>query len=302
MINIDPDRAMDFLSFVQARHEAYVNRQAGLNPPWTDDPIVASYKFTNVFRILDWGSQFLMKELVDPELTSREQLMRCFLYRHTGMWEAWEFFEAMEGYMPSLEPLLDGTLLKVWKEFRNANDGRFFTKAYLVYPQSNTPGTDKLESIVDLTARLFDPDSKWDIVPHFLELHTPEKQFRWLCAQKGVGSFMASQVLTDWGYTPQCGRDIEEEFDACGPGAINGARALSPKGKVGDTLRWARDAIRNLPNLDLNGRIPSLRDAQNTLCEASKMFRYAEKPLTTKRYLPSHPGPLPDPVLPEHWS
>ena len=321
---IDVDAAMDYLQFVEARHTAWVARQTGMDSPWTDDPIVNSRKFTNVFRILDHGTQFVLTDLEDPEVSDRDLLMRLFLYRHTGRTEVWEFLELMLGAYPTVSELDE--VLDIWRAYRGdahvrtrnvdpRSAGRttqtdfkrsVFTSAYLVFPQSQVKGTDKLESIIRLTQRLFTPDSPNDVMPDFMAAQTQAERFAALRRNKGVADFMSMQILTDWGYTSHCGVDRENEFVVPGPGARKGAAALAPGVKAEVVIDWAVEAIRSLPNcprLQLPGgqvREPSYMDAQNTLCEFSKYVRYQDKP-ASKPYVPAHPGPQPEPVLPEHW-
>lgn len=327
-MNIDPDAALTFLSFVEARHQAYENRQLGLSFPWTQDPIVNAYKFTNVFRILDYGTQFILTDLVADDPSPRDLLMRLFLYRHTGRVEVWrELLVQMGGY-PTVEDLDD--VLEVWKEYRGdahirtrtadpRNAGRktqtdfkrsVFTGAYLVFPQSQVKGTDKLESIIDLTKRLFTrPDV---VVNDFLDASSQAERFNTLRRNKGVADFMSMQILTDWGYTLDSGEDREDEFVVPGPGARKGAASLSLKAKAEDVLLWAVEAVRTgtTARLELDDygtspeyptRQPSYMDVQNCLCEFSKYVRYMKKPIPANPYQPAHPGPQPAPVLPKHW-
>jgi hypothetical protein len=315
---IDTDAALTFLSFVQERHRAYLARQAGDPQPWTDDPIVATRKFTNVYRILDYGSQFVMTDLIDPELGPRDQLARLFLYRHTGRVEAWEYLGLTSGY-PTRSNLDD--VVAAWKEYqgqgvehtqkrnpeaqgqggsRTGGGVRYtkfersvFTGAYLVFPQSTVPGTNKLDSIIDLTRRLF---VEADTGADFWRASSQAERFTVLRRNKGVADFMSMQILTDWGYTPLCGEDRENEFVVAGPGARKGAAALGlPPDQA---IRWATETI---SDLRLGDRPPSYMDAQNTLCEFSKYVRFMEKPVPSKLYRPAHPGPQPAPVLPKHW-
>lgn len=46
-------RAADFFAFARERHATYLRRQSGAPEPWTDDPILRKFRFTNVFRELD---------------------------------------------------------------------------------------------------------------------------------------------------------------------------------------------------------------------------------------------------------
>jgi hypothetical protein len=289
----------DFLQFVVERHRIWEKRQAGLPQPWTEDPILASRKFTCVFRVLDPGTQFLLTDLFEPGLSPRDTLMRAFLYRHTGRIETWQYLDLMLGGYPTVEALED--VRAAWKEYRNAGN-KFFTSAYLVFPQSDTPGTDKLDSIINLTQRLFTPGSPDDVMPSWEVAPTQAVRFNALKRNKGVGDFMSMQVLTDWGY--QCGEDREDDFLIPGPGSIKGAKAVNPNARIGDTVKAVYGALRALPECPRLGyRVPSLMDiGSNLLCEYSKYHRYSQGPVADRPYKPAHPGPQPDPVLPDYYT
>jgi len=304
----------DFLRFVVERHRIWEKRQAGEPPPWTDDPILASRKFTNVFRVLDPGTQFVLRELADPWLEDRDQLMRLFLYRHTGRVAAWEWLDLTCGY-PYLENLPD--VREALKEFRGSvtttrmktqwageetvrlkPQRSVFTNAYLVFPQSHDKGTDKLDSILDLTERLFMPESPDDIMPEWEQAETQAARFKLLRRNKGVGDFMSMQILTDWGYLGAV--DLEDEFLMPGPGSVKGAKALDPDARPMETVRRVVEAVRGLADCPRLGyRTPSLMDiGSNLLCEWSKYVRQTPG----KPYIPAHPGPQPDPVLPAYYN
>lgn len=298
---IDPDAGMEFLSFVRSRHEAWFGRSRGLSAPWTHNPIVSTRKFTNVFRILDHGTQFIMTDLVEDGISDRDLLMRLFLYRHTGRVEVWRDAFLRVGEYPTVGNLED--TLEAFKAYRDEASAPVFTSAYLVYPQSHTKGTDKLDSIFELTSRLFLDYRPGNVADDFISADNQSDRFACLRRNKGVADFMSMQILTDWGYTPSCGEDRENEFIVAGPGARKGAAELDPSAKAEDVVHWAYNSIReNLIWVALdNGRKPSYMDAQNCLCEFSKYVRYALKPAPAKPYTPAHPGPQNPPVLPSHW-
>lgn len=314
----------DFLRFVVERHRIWEKRQAGAPPPWTDDPILATRKFTNVFRVLDPGTQFLLTDLFEPGISPRDTLMRAFLYRHTGRVETWELLNVMVGEYPTWELLDD--LRDVWDAYRGevkentilekshadtphkierlkrTSQRPLFTGAYLVFPQSTTPGTDKLDSIIDLTKRLFRPDSDEDIMPEWLAAQTQRERFNILRRNKGVGDFMAMQILTDWGY--QCGEDRENEFLVPGPGSIKGAKAIDPDAKPMDVVKRVVKEVRGVADSPRLGyRSPSLMDiGSNLLCEWSKYVRFSKQAIPKNTYTPAHPGPQPAPVLPDYYT
>lgn len=310
----------DFLRFVVERHHIWELRQAGAPQPWTDDPVLATRKFTNVFRVLDPGTQFVLTDLADPSISPRDQLMRLFLYRHTGRIDTWQWLDVALGHYPLVGDLESAR--EAWKEYRGApkvrtrnvdpkNPGRttqtdfkrsMFTNAYLVFPQSATPGTDKLDSIVDLAVRLFTPGSPDDVMPDWDKARTQAERFKVLRRNKGVGDFMSMQVLTDWGYL--CGEDREDELLVPGPGSIKGAAALWPGMRTMQVVQHAVDQVRALPNCPRLGyRVPSKMDiGSNLLCEWSKYDRFRRLPQPTKTYTPAHPGPQDPPVLPGYYT
>jgi hypothetical protein len=47
-----------FWAFAAERQSIFLSRQSNPDPPWTTDPILSSFKFTNVYRASDRVSQF----------------------------------------------------------------------------------------------------------------------------------------------------------------------------------------------------------------------------------------------------
>lgn len=299
------DAAMDYLEFVEARHRIWERRQAGETRPLllTSDYILRARKFTNVFRILDPGSQFVLTDLATEDLSPRDTLMRLFLYRHTGRVEVWQWLDLACGGYPTVQDLDD--VLESWKVYRDETRQPIFTGAYLVYPQSDVKGTDKLDSIINLTKRLFTPGEYDDIFDRFLDCRSMAGKFETLRSSKGVADFMSMQILTDWGYTQFGSTNCENCFVVAGPGAIRGAKAIDPGKPALEVIKWAHNELAKLDisiTLPHGGkRTPSLMDTQNTLCEFSKYVRYQSKPATGKSYKPAHPGIQPEPILPPHW-
>lgn len=296
MNGVDPDAAILFLDFVRERHNIWEARQRGKTAPWTADPVLASRKFTNVFRLLDPGSQFVIEHLIhdDPEQT----LARCFLYRHTNLPSAWLAYAADTGSMPDVLGGLD-YLEEFWLGYKDEG-GRVFSGAYMIYPQSAAPGTDKIVSIIDLTRRLFVSSRR---VRHdFMSASSQTDRFAVLRMNKGVADFMSMQILTDFGYSTEY---REDEFVVPGPGARRGAAALGLSGE--DGVEWAWSAIQAMDDVPVfwgsgnRGHFPSKMDAQNCLCEFSKYVRYLDRGSPGQPYSPAHPGVQSTPVLPPYW-
>lgn len=295
---MDPDVALTYLDFVVERHRVWERRRVAPGP-WTDDPVLRSRKFTNVYRAIDHGSQFLIRELLTPDLDPRDAMARCFLYRYTNLPETWQVMREGLGRYPLADDLTDN-LVTLVHQHRDSGQ-KVFSGAYVILPQPGRKG-DKVAQAVALASRFI--NEKFD---EFLEQPDQASRFRVLRSLYGVGDFLAMQILTDWGYSPQCGVDREDDFVVPGPGCVMGAKFIDPDAPVQQTLMWAVDAVRSLPDVPLldlpngNTRVPSWMDIQNTLCEYSKYHRYAAKEPRLAPYVPAHPGASPDLVLPSHW-
>lgn len=264
-----------YVEFVLERHKIWQLRELGMPAPWTTDPVLHSRKFTNVFRVLDTGSQFLLRELLeDPDITAEDALFRSYLYRITNLPEPWEYFLAIHGRYPLVEDL-ETDWAETWKDYV-AGGNQLFSGAYIIRPHPTVKGVDKLTSVKGMVGRMFGPESGGTLAAKFVTASTMQERFQLLRDQPGIGDFIAMQVLTDYGYSRFGSDQDENAFIVPGPGAINGALEITDAHRATDVIYWARAELLELegdcPTLD--GRPPSLMDVQNTLCEFSKYTRY----------------------------
>lgn len=294
--------AMAYLDFVEERHQVWVRRQQGQAGPWTTDPILASRKFTNVFRVLDPGSQYLLQALNEPGITAGDALARAYLYRMTNRPETWDYLAGELGRWPvatDMNPLL-GDILATYRD----QGGTVFSSAYIIPNEPGaTKGAGKTRGVTNLAYRYFHPDSPDCVTKAFLAETSMERRFYVLLDQPGIGPFVAMQVLTDFGYSPFGADQDEDAFVMAGPGARNGAKHIFPHGSARDAINWCQKAVHQADGVPLlQGRPPSKMDIQNTLCEFSKYARYLLRggPAGAP-YVAAHPGPQPAPVLPAHW-
>src|SRR5207245_541235 len=77
--------------FASERQEIFLRRVAGEDPPWTIDPILANYRFTNPYRASDRVTQYLIRHvLYSGSQDAEEVFFRAFLFRmfnRIGTWE-----------------------------------------------------------------------------------------------------------------------------------------------------------------------------------------------------------------------
>ena len=60
------DQLDRFFSYINERHAIYIRRQAGVKPFWTEDKILQTYSFCNVFRELDTVTIWLRENWKEP--------------------------------------------------------------------------------------------------------------------------------------------------------------------------------------------------------------------------------------------
>lgn len=299
-MELDLDQWMDYEEFVPERHRIWERRQAGEPGPWTTHPVLAVKKFTNVFRIADPGTQFILTDIA-PGLSERDAFAALLLYRLTNHVPMWRDLLRDLGRAPGWDDLAEeGRLweLLTWYNF----EGRpVFGRAYIVYPGpagDASRGTVKIKVVLERIRSFLVTEAAERAVTDDLET-----QFRQIVSHRGLGEFTAMQVGTDYGYLFGS-REREDSFVYPGPGATRGALRIAPRSPADATTRWAWEWWMDADHAPvLAGRKPSLMDVQNTLCEHSKLARYLERPTGSgKPYVAAHPGAQPDLVLPSWWT
>lgn len=295
---MDDEMWATYTAFVRARHEAWRNRQLGGKRPWTDDPIVQRHKFTNVFRVLDAGTQFVVKELLyrEKNIDEYDALMRCFLYRYTNRPEPWQHFYKLLGRYPVVDDL-GGLLNDVWGDYKRQGYP-IFGSAYKMFVGKENTGKDRLSWVLDLTEYEFGPQSS--LPELFFKKSSHIARLNVLKTIPRCADFMGMQVLTDIGMSRWLEAD-EDIFVVPGPGAKVGAKLVDPTMKPLAVIHlahkmWQDDNDVVLP--DINRHL-SLMDVQNTFCEFGKYVRWRDRPQARRLYTGN--GPLPEPFYPPYW-
>lgn len=302
---MDVDRCLQYLDFVRERHHVWALRQAGEPGPWTQDETLLTRKFTNVYRVLDPGSQFVF-ELADDDPDPHDMMMRALLYRFTNRPEFWRVTRDLMGRWPVVADLDNDYLRNRWREARDVLGEQMFSGAYVVMPDpggKKTMGLDKLAATVELGRRVLHPSGVDYLWPELEKATSLEQRFTVLTRPYAMGTFMTMQILTDWGYV--FGPDQENDFVASGPGSRRGAAHLGMPFDL--AMMWAHNEAQHNPTMPRlytpsgGQRPPSYMDVQNTLCEFDKYVRCESRTQPGKPYVPVHPGPQPRPTLPTHW-
>lgn len=294
---VDVDMWMLYDRWVRERHHVWESRQLGMPAPWSRWEMM-NHKFTNVFRILDHGSQYALDMLCDDAATDRDRLARILLYRLTPNTTAWDWMRKQIGVFPTESFVRSPGMQELMHQCAWETGENVFGNAYIVYP-GKEKGADKIDSICGRVAGFM--ESK--LSPQFLCAPSLRGQVRALMGFEGIGGFVAMQTATEYNYGPW-GHDWENEYILPGPGARKGASYLWPgmdaeqaTRRTWEIWRWESE---DAPTI-FGRRNMSLMDVQNTLCEFSKCVRYL-KQAPAAPYRPAHPGAQKPPRLPAAWT
>ena len=266
-----------YWQFATERQEMFFRRLEGSCPPWTDDPILARFKFTNAYRASDRVSQHLIREVIYGGPQSVEEVFfRTLLFKVFNKIETWELLEDVLGdveYSSYSFDAYDRVLSKAL-----AAGQAIYSAAYIMpspglifgYPKKHRNHLRLIELMMS------------DEVPERIAATpTMRDAFDLLRSYPSIGDFLAYQFVTDLNYSEVTDYS-EMDFVVPGPGALDGIRkCFSDLGGLteSDLIRKVTERQdqefdrRGLRFRDLWGRRLQLIDCQNLFCEVSKYAR-----------------------------
>ena len=294
--------------WVKERLAIYIARREGKRSPWTTDPVLSQYKFTNVFRELDRESQACIRIANSgPSLDSlEEQFLRCILFKTFNLDSTWQLLTAGLNEEPRLDNFDLNRYCQILPEegiYSNAYYGAF-------------PCTDKEWTAIGLTPEKTAKNFHLRVVQMMIERGIPAKAAAakslneiaaLLQSFPRIGDFKSGQFALDLNYGAHLRLPVGN-FVIAGPGARNGIdRCFSAHGKrYAEVIRLVcqyQDECSlaavgaELPRL--RGRAPAPMTVQNWFCEISKYLRGKSK---NKYNVPAGIiKPIPEPVLPPWW-
>jgi hypothetical protein len=247
--------------------------------PWTTDPILSTYRFTNVFRATDRVSQYLIHEIqyrADRSQDPREIFFRTILFKIFNKIETWEALEHAHGPLcwrtVDLDAI-DRTLSRL-----QAAGQRIYSAAYIMPAPPFDRARKHSNHLALITAMMVDR-----LADRLQQARDLRAVYEGILGYPGIGRFLAFQYAIDLNYSTLLDFD-EADFVVAGPGALDGiSKCFSSTGGTSpeDLIRWvtARQEIeftqRGLDFHGLFGRRLHPIDCQNLFCEVSKYTRVA---------------------------
>ena len=267
--------------FAAERQAVFFRRVCGETPPWTDNPVLAIYKFTNAYRASDRVSQYLLRNVIyrdDMPKSPREVFFRIVLFKLFNKIETWELFERVLGPVTFEDyrfAAYDAVLARALQTGR-----RIYSAAYIMPPGGRAFGrTAKHQNHLLLLERMMADQ----LADRLAQARTMQEGFEKLRAYPTIGDFLAYQFITDINYSELT--DFGEmDFVVPGPGAREGLRkCFVDRGGLNEPelIRLMADLQEQefqrlgLAFQSLWGRRLQLIDCQNLFCEVDKYARVA---------------------------
>lgn len=268
-----------FWRFAAERQAVFFRKLEGEPPPWTGDPIIARYKFTNAYRASDRVSQYLIRHVIyDGDPAPEEVFFRTILFKLFNKIETWELLSTklgsitFEGFSYDRYDQILGRAM--------AAKSPIYSAAYIMPSGKNAFGhREKHRNHLRLLEMLMHDRVAYRIA----DASSMKEAFEILRSYPTIGDFLAYQYVTDLNYSELC--DFSEmEFVVAGPGAKDGLRkCFSHLGGLteSDMIRLVTERQeleleqRELEFRSLWGRPLQLIDCQNLFCEVSKYARVA---------------------------
>lgn len=272
-----------FFDFAKERHKIYLRRvEQKLPAPWTEDPILHKFRFTNVYRELDnvtiWFAQNARNKYPnDPVATMMSTVVfRLFNRNVTG--EAIFVQKTIGGWTPFERFLDTGDAFEMEGPIRTfCGRGPYCTGAYII----NSPnGMSKLVGVLQMIQWVW--ERRMEFVDQIIQEQTLEKAWEQFRKVNHIADFTSYEFVTDLRWTPllQNATDIMTWANP-GPGAMRGLNRLygRPLEKKQQKhlficeMRAILEASRNPELWPSYWPKLEMREVEHTLCEFDKYER-----------------------------
>ena len=275
-----------YWQFASERQRVFAKRQLGEPAPWTDDPIIGTYKFTNAFRASDRVTQFLIRDVIydGVERSTEDALARIILFRLFSKPATWRALEEELGQLTLAtmrSPAITATLARLQER------GPIYTSAFILCANDAYGRGRKFENHLALIDHMF----RDRLAARIAAARSLEAVYTTLLGFPLIGPFMAYQLAIDINYS-ELTDFSENDFTVAGPGAERGIRKVFPEAAKRDYSRLIFEMVAaqhdaserlGLERPTLFERPLHAIDCQNLFCEVDKYARVAFPELKSNR-------------------
>mgnify|MGYP001623647870 CR=1 FL=1 len=231
------------LTFIVDRYRVHLRKDVLQKPaPWTKNPVIAQYKFTNVRREHDRQTRYLIQNISSvPGMSLEDKIVNSFYFR---AWNNWDTMRDLGGPWPSEElysSQMKDSVRPLFKELEATNPQRkWWSSAYnqggtkhawkfpkgdgyqRAYKESEAKKYTDWEPDIPLRVFHIGPWlKKGHVVERLLNAKDQKEAFDVIRSVRGFADFLAYQVFVDLTYIKEFPFS-ENEFVVAGPGCKKG--------------------------------------------------------------------------------
>jgi hypothetical protein len=267
-----------FVAFIKERETIRLLRASNFPWPWTEDPILQEFRFTNIHREDDKVSQHYQKTIRDRYGENPFIFPATVAYRWFNRPSTCDAL--FTGNKSVFEAYLERDNITILRECISQLSSPYVTGAYII---TGKPGYSKVEGVLQYIDH-WCGTHPWEVQWDYWKENPPllSEMYDWISSE-GLGSFMKGQIIADLKYVPFM-RDVADWWiwATPGPGSLRGLNIVLdrpmmapwPKGEWLVQLIRLNDIV--TPKLEQAGigRLHN-QDLQNCLCEYSKFTKTA---------------------------
>lgn len=270
-----------YFCFMQERMNIFWKRYNGETTHLTDDDILSTYKFTNVYRVLDRVSQYLVKNVIyvqNENLNEIDVLLRILIFKVFNNIDTWEFLQEKTGVIKVSTFNVD-LFSKILSE--RIRTVPIFNAAYMMCGSNLKYNflASKHQKWLTMIEQEMLAERRFERIISAASL---EQVYTILQECTFIGSFLAYQYAIDFNYSPVIDFD-ENSFVKAGIGAVRGIKKCfceANKNNYEYCIKYTQDNLGKYRQKygfngfkNLFGREPTLIDLQNCFCETDKYLR-----------------------------
>lgn len=292
---INEENLLHLYNFIRRRYNIHLKKDVlGKPQPWTKDPVLQEFRFTNIRREHDRESKWLIKNIsTNPDLSYEDKILNGILFRLYNKHQTSELIEMPFHFTKEWDPEWYRAVFEAAKKedphrvfFTSAFHTTGMKMAMIKYVPEGVDFTMAEIRVLYFLKRLYEDD-----FPSKIKLAKTQKDiFDTIKEYDGIGEFLGYQMFVDMTYIPEFPFS-ENEFTIAGPGCKMGLDYLF-EDKAGMTydecVFWVRDNLErmfhevlgkewdckkifwDLPEEDRCFNVMSL---ENCFCELSKYIR-----------------------------
>lgn len=278
-----------YWKFAYERQRAFEARVRGDKGPWTDDPILQTYKFCNVYRAADRVSQYMIRDVCyNPEQsTPEDRLFQIVAFRMFSHIATWDSIRAFLGRAPTINDLTTGRFEQTVEQAKEQN-GKLYTNAFILCATDAYGRQRKHLNHIELFKDMF---VNQGLGQKILTAASLKEVYDQLHTFPLMGDFMSYQTAIDINYSDLVNFS-ENEFTKAGPGALRGIKKVfastigyTPEEVIMWMVEHQDEEFKRLGYTftGLFGRKLHAIDAQGLFCETDKYCRQALPELASAR-------------------